>query len=104
MNIWLVMVLGGLITFLTRLSFILLHGKLEFPKWLQRSLKYVPPSVLTAIIFPELLLHSGKLDLTLDNNRMLAGALAIIVALLTRNILITILSGMAALWLLQIIH
>jgi len=104
MNIWLVMVIGGLLTFLTRLSFILLHGKMSFPKWLERSLKYVPPAVLTAIIFPELLINAGKLDLSPGNDRLISGVLAILVALTTRNTLVTILSGMAALWLLQAVR
>jgi branched-subunit amino acid transport protein len=104
MNIWLVMVIGGLLTFGIRLSFILLHGKIQFPPWLQRSLRFVPPAVLTAIIFPELLLHSGKLNLTLGNDRLIAGLLAILVAIVSRNTLITILSGMVVLWILQAVH
>lgn len=102
MNIWLVILLGGSLTFLTRLSFILLYGKIHFPAWLQRSLKYVPITVLTAITIPELLLHSGKLDFSLNNPRWPAGILAILVSALTRSTLATILAGMTALLLLQI--
>ncbi|MEJ2709069.1 MAG: AzlD domain-containing protein [Anaerolineales bacterium] len=101
MNLWLVIVIGGLLTYALRLSFIAFFGQKEIPTWLQRSLRYVPPAVLSAIIFPELLLPSGTVDLSLHNTRLLAGLLATIVAWRTRNALLTILSGMVALLLLQ---
>jgi len=98
MNLWLVLIISGLTTFATRLSFILLYGKIKFPHWLEHSLRYVPPAVLSAILFPELLLHSGQLDLSLGNVRLIAGLLAILVAWRTRNVLLTIAVGMVALW------
>jgi branched-subunit amino acid transport protein len=101
MSFWLVMALGGLLTYATRLSFILLFGYFEIPAWLRRGLKFVPPSVLAALIFPELLMHSGSLDISLDNLRLLSGAVAILVAWRTRNLWLTILSGMVTLMLLQ---
>ena len=101
MNLWLVIVIGGLLTYALRLSFIVFFGQMAIPAWLQRSLRYVPPAVLSAIIFPELLLHSGAVDLSFHNTRLLAGLLAAVVAWRTRSALLTILSGMAALLLLQ---
>lgn len=103
MNIWLVMLLGGLITFGMRFSLIYLFGKFEIPPTLRRALHYVPPAVLSAIIFPELFLHDGALDLSFGNIRLLAGLVAILVAWISRNTLITILAGMIALFLLQIL-
>jgi branched-subunit amino acid transport protein len=102
-NIWLIMLAGGAITFLTRLSFIAILGQREIPAWLQRSLRLVPPAVLTAILVPELIFHSGSLDLSLGNFRLIAGLLAALVAWRTRNTLLTILVGMAVLFLLQAI-
>lgn len=104
MRLWLVMIIGGLLTYLIRLSFIALSGKVEFPAWLQRSLRYVPPAVLSAIIFPEILAHTGKLDLTLTNDRLIAGILAALVGWKTHNTLLTIVVGMASLLLLQAIR
>lgn len=101
MNIWLVMFLGGLITFGIRFSLIYLFGRFEVPETMRRALHYVPPAVLSAIILPELLLRDGNLDLTFTNTRLLAGIIAIVTAWFTRNTLITILVGMAALFLLQ---
>lgn len=59
MSIWLVMLLGGLITFGLRFSliYLLAEGRFEVPETMRRALHYVPPAVLSAIIVPELLLH-----------------------------------------------
>jgi branched-subunit amino acid transport protein len=103
MNIWLIMVAGGLITFGIRFSLIYLFGKIEVPETIRRALHYVPPAVLSAIIFPELFYSNGSLDLTLANTRLLAGLIAIIVAWFSKNTLITIIAGMIALLILNLI-
>lgn len=103
MNIWLVMIFGGLITFLMRFSLIYLFGKFHVPETMRKALHYVPPAVLSAIIFPELFLHDDKLFLSLDNQRLLAGLVAILVAWWSKNILLTIIAGMVALFILQIL-
>jgi branched-subunit amino acid transport protein len=100
-NIWLVMLLGGLITFGMRFSFIYLFGRFEIPETIRRALHYVPPAVLSAIIFPELFLQGGALNLSLENTRLLAGGVAILVAWFSKNTLITIIAGILALFLLQ---
>jgi branched chain amino acid efflux pump len=101
MNIWLVLLLGGLITFGMRFSLIYLFGRFHVPEALRKALHYVPPAVLSAIIFPELFIRNEALNLSLDNYRLMAGLVAILVAWFTKNILITILAGMLALFLLQ---
>lgn len=101
MSIWMVLVLGGLLTYMTRLSFILLFGYLEISPLLRKALKFVPPAVLSALIFPELLLHNGTLDFSLGNLRLFAGTIAILVAWRTRNIWLTILAGMTILVVLE---
>jgi branched-subunit amino acid transport protein len=95
--------LAGLLTFATRLSFIALLGRVETPPLLARALRYVPPAVLSAIVFPELLLREGKVDVTLHNLRLFAGLLAVLVAWRTKSVLLTIAVGMGALWLLQVV-
>jgi branched-subunit amino acid transport protein len=92
---------AGLATFLTRVSFIALLGRVATPPLLARALRMVPPAVLSAIILPELLLRGGAADLSLANARLAAGALAAGVALVTRNVLLTIAAGMASLWILR---
>lgn len=103
MNIWLVMLLGGFLTFGMRYSFVYLLGRYEIPIVMRRALHYVPPAVLSAIVLPELILRDGNIDLSLGNSRLLAGAVAIAIAAWTRNSLLTILAGMAALIIFQLL-
>jgi branched-subunit amino acid transport protein len=103
MNIWLVMIVGGLFTFATRLSFILLLDRIKVPDWFRRGLRFVPVAVLSAIILPELTSPDGSLYLSWRNPQLLAGAVAILVAWRTKNVILTIVVGMAALLLFQFV-
>jgi branched-subunit amino acid transport protein len=101
MNIWFVMLLGGLITFGMRFSLIYLFGRLHVPEAMRKALHYVPPAVFSAIVFPSLFLREGVVILSSDNHRLFAGLVAVLAAWLSKNTLITIVVGMSALFLLQ---
>lgn len=103
MNIWLVMLIGGLLTFATRLSFILLLDRISVPDWFRRSLRFVPAAVLSAIILPELTNPNGNLFISWRNPQLLAGMVAILVAWRTKNVILTIAVGMAALLIFQML-
>lgn len=100
-TIWLAMIGLGILTFLTRFSFIALLERWQAPLIVQRALRFVPIAVLTAIIIPELVMHDNQLDLRPDSPRLLAGLVAILVAWKTGNVLITIVAGMLIFWLFQ---
>jgi len=100
-NIWLVFLLGGLLTFGMRFSFVYLFGRLEVPETMRRALRFVPPAVLSAIVVPDLIVQSGQINLSLTNFRLLAGVVAVLVAWKTKNTLLTILAGMLALLMLE---
>ena len=101
MNLWLIIIGMGLVTFGIRFVPIVLLGRVEIPLIVQRALRFVPPAVLTAIIVPAMLYRADQIDLSLSNARLLAGLIAIGVAWRTKNPLITIGIGMIALWVLQ---
>jgi branched-subunit amino acid transport protein len=102
MNVWLLLIGMGLVTYAIRLSLIVLIGRVDVPPLVQKALRFVPPAVLSAIIFPELLRPGGTFDLSFGNVRLLAGVLAAGVAWRTKNVLLTIGVGMVALWVLQL--
>ena len=91
----------GLGTFLIRLSFILLVDKLTLPDAFTRMLRFIPASVLPALVAPAVLLHGGTGPAAWE--RPLAGLVAVAVAWRTKSVIATIASGMAALWLLKAI-
>ena len=101
LSIWLFFIVLAIGTFALRLSFIYLFGKVDMPVWLRRALRFVPASVLAALVFPALAYPNGMLDLSLDNVRLLAGIGGALVAWRTKNVMLTILVGMILFWALQ---
>lgn len=100
--LWIMILLVGLGTFALRGSSILLSSKTKRPQWLERILRFVPAAVLAAIISSSLFIGDDK-SLHLGNHRLGASLLATFVALKTKSMLWTIISGMTALWLLSYI-
>lgn len=92
-----VFVAAGLATFLIRLSFIAVEGRVRLPAWFRNALQFVPAAMLSALIAPDLLMRDGHVTLGLDNARLYAGVVAIVVAARTRSVGWTIAGGMAAL-------
>lgn len=102
MNIWVIMIILGLLTFATRLSFIALLERINMPRNFQRALRFVPIAVLSAIIAPELAYANNQLAISPTNPRLLAGLVATVVAYRTKSVLWTISAGMTVFWILQI--
>jgi branched-subunit amino acid transport protein len=100
-TLWLAMAGAGAITFALRLSFIVLLGRIEIPPFLQRALRFVPAAVLTAVVIPLLIYADGSLELSLGNERLVAGVVAALICWRTRSVPLTLAGGMAALWALQ---
>ena len=101
-RLWLLMLVIGTGTFLIRFSFIWLLGQGEISPGAQRILRFIPPSVLAAMILPSFVFphHTG---FAVDNPRMWAGAVAAIVAWRSKSMILTIVTGMSALWLIALL-
>ncbi len=98
--IWILIGVSGLGTWLIRLSFIALFGRVAaIPDLAMRILRLIPAAVLAAIVAPSITHASGTFDLGTD--RFVAGVIAAVVAWRTKNVLTTISAGMGMLWLLQ---
>ncbi|NNF97850.1 MAG: AzlD domain-containing protein [Desulfobacteraceae bacterium] len=100
-HIWTLLFIIGIGTFLLRLSFIQLFADRQVPAAITRLLRFVPPAALSALILPAIVTQDGGYAFSLFNDRIPAAMIAAIVAVLTRNTLYTICSGMAVLWLYQ---
>jgi len=99
-SIWLLFIVLAAGTFALRFSFVYLFGKVDMPNWLRRALRFVPASVLAALVFPALTYPKGRLDLSLGNIHLLAGLGGALVAWRTKNVLWTIVVGMVLFWVL----
>lgn len=100
MNEFLLIAGMALVTFAVRYPVLALVGKIPLPERVFQALRYVPPAVLAAIVVPAVLLPDGTtLDISPGNARLVAALVAGLVAWRTRSLLLTIVVGMAALWL-----
>ena len=99
--IWLTMAGMGAVTVITRLLPIVMLEKLRLNGARQRALRFVPPAVFAAIIVPELTAGGQAMLSAAGVVRLSAAMLAAVVAWRARSVLLTIITGMAALWLLQ---
>ena len=98
MSDWALIIYCGLITFLTRFSMIALLKKEMFNDKIREVLSYVPSAIFPAIIFPAVFLdNNGFLELN-GNPKILAALIAMIVGVLSKNILATIFSGLISYW------
>ena len=98
MTSWLLITYCGLITFFTRFSMIALLKKEMFNERVRELLSYVPSAIFPAIIFPAIFLdNTGSIQIE-DNPKILAAIIATIIAILSRNIIATIFSGLASYW------
>ena len=98
MSDWVLIIYCGIITYLTRFSMIAILKKEMFNNRIREVLSYVPSAIFPAIIFPAIFLdNSGFLHFE-NNPKILASIVAVIIGIISKNILATIISGLTAYW------
>jgi branched-subunit amino acid transport protein len=96
-DMWTLLVIVGLavVTVVSR-SFFLISGKpWQLPHWAQRGLQYAPIAALSAVVVPEIVMSQGQLIDTWQDARLFAAAAGMAIYYAKRNVLMTILGGMA---------
>ena len=96
-QIWGIIVALGIGTFLIRFSFLGLLGGRELSPWLLRHLRYTAVGVMPALIAP-LILWPQATGGTPDPARLAAAAAALAVGVMTKNVILSIVAGMATLY------
>ena len=98
MSDWALIIYCGIITYLTRFSMIAILKKEMFNNRVREVLSYVPSAIFPAIIFPAVFLDDlGEFQFE-DNPKILAAVIAMMIGILSRNIIATIISGLASYW------
>jgi branched-subunit amino acid transport protein len=94
--IWVVAIAGlVLITALSRSFFFLLPASIKLPSWIEKGLKYAPLAALAAVITPDVLLTQGQWHGNWMDAKLIAAVVAMCFAAWRRDMLETILVGMA---------
>ncbi len=104
-KLWAIIFAVGTANYLVRLSFIALLANKTIPPLLTRALRYVAVAMLTALVLPMVLATpAAPAVMTLwPNAKFIAALIALAVAFFTRSTGWTLVAGMGALWLLQIL-
>ena len=97
--IWLIAGMA-LVTYIPRVAPLVLFSSRALPEWVLRWLGMIPPAVLAALLFPELLLQTaaGKKELFLSwhNVVLLASLPSVLVGLWSKSFFATVATGMAS--------
>lgn len=99
MSLFLTIVAAGVITYVTRASFIVAGDRVTLPGPVERALKYVAPAAFAAIAAPAMLGGDQFAEFGDDIPRIIAVLLAGVVIAKTRSIPLSLVTGMSALWL-----
>ena len=101
MNEWILIVGMMLVTFGVRYPVLALLSRTRLSEAAMRALEFVPVAVLSAIVVPMAVSRNGEWAISFDNPFLLASFIAIFIAWKSRNLLLTILLGMAVFLLLN---
>lgn len=97
MNVFIAIVITGIGTYLMRGGFILLLAQRQFPPLALRTLAYVSPAVMGALVMSMLTTPEGQIQVGLPEFAGLATAAAL--AATTRNHILTLTGGLLIFWL-----
>ena len=95
---WTSIFIAGLITYFTRMGMITLIDKDIFTENFRKILNFVPSVVFPSIIFPGVLLDDYGTLVVITDPKIFGALIAIIVGYFSRNIILTITSGLASYW------
>ena len=97
---WTSILIAGLITYFTRMGMVTLIDKDIFSENFRKILNYVPSVVFPSIIFPGVLLDDYGSLVTITDPKIYGALTAITVGYFSKNVILTIISGLASYWLL----
>ena len=95
---WLSIIIAGILTYLTRMTMIALVSRDMLGDRIKAVLAYVPSAVFPAIIFPAIFINDYGSFIEMNDPKIFASIIAIVVGYLSRNVIATILSGLISYW------
>ena len=96
--IWTGMIVAGILNFLAKFLSLNYFDVSKMNPIIRQILAYVPSAIFPAIIFPAIFLsETGNLDLE-NNPKIYASIVAVIIGVLSKNIIATIISGLVSYW------
>ena len=98
MNIWISILIAGIINYLTRLGSVLLIKPEKLNYSTKKILGYVPSAVFPAIIFPAVFLNETNTIVDIKDPKIIGFVVAVITGYISKNVLTTIIAGLIFYW------
>ena len=95
---WLSIIIAGILTYFTRMTMIALVSRDMLGDKIKSVLAYVPSAVFPAIIFPAIFINDYGSFIEMNDPKIFAAIVAIVVGYFSRNVIATILSGLISYW------
>ena len=95
---WTSIFIAGIITYFTRMSMVTLIDKDIFNENFRKILNYVPSVVFPSIIFPGIFLDDYGTLVAITDPKIYGALTAIIIGYFSRNVILTIISGLTSYW------
>jgi len=95
---WISIIIAGILTYFTRMTMIALVSRDMLGNRIKAVLAYVPSAVFPAIIFPAIFINDYGNFIEMNDPKIFAAIVAIIVGYFSRNVIATILSGLISYW------
>ena len=99
MNIWISIIIAGIINYLSRLGSVLLIKPERLNENTKKILSYVPSAVFPAIIFPAVFLNESNTIVQINDPKIIGFIVSIIIGYLSKSIITTIIIGLLSYWL-----
>jgi branched-subunit amino acid transport protein len=103
-HILLIIAGASIVTFIPRVLPLMVLSRMKIPAWAMQWLNNVPVAVMAALVGQELLLSDGTFSLLEDSTKILAAIPTFLVALLTRSLLGTVVTGILSMLLLRMVY
>ncbi len=100
-TVWLAFILGGLVTYAQRASFLLVLGDRSLPVAIQRALRYVAPAAFAAIVAPRIFDSVSLSEFTAPDARLLAAIVGGVLMWKVPKMPVLLVVGMTVFWLLR---
>jgi branched-subunit amino acid transport protein len=101
-QIWLLIALLGVATYIVRFSFLGLLGDRDMPKWLLRHLRYTAVAVLPGLVAP-LVLWPAAAGGSIDPVRLTAAGMTLLIGWWRKSLIAGAVAGVATLALLMLL-
>ncbi len=93
----------SIVTYIPRALPIIVLSKFKLPDWFLRWLKYIPIAILSALLFPQIMIFEDHVNISLDNKNLLAAIPSLLAAYKTKSLFITVLVGIISMLLLNLL-